>query len=116
MWPRGERWYGSLGLYFPGPGEHWQEHEDVSRCVVEEGQQHFKTADDAQEWLADRKYMRYVYRDDGLVVGWKKVLARKQLNVEVWQIYVNGKKPDKLDGSENDKIKVVGRKVRAEKP
>src|SRR5438552_10811755 len=26
MIPRGQRWYGSLGLYYPGPGDHWQEH------------------------------------------------------------------------------------------
>ena len=44
--------------------------------------------------------------------GWRsvadrqKVPARKQLNVEVWQIYVNGKKPAKLDGGQDDKIKV----------
>src|SRR5688572_5319351 len=37
MWPRTERWYGSLGLYHPGPGAHWKEHRGITRCVVEEG-------------------------------------------------------------------------------
>lgn len=106
MIPREERWYGSLGLYFPGPAEHWNEHNGITRGVVEEGQQHFKTAEEFREWLAARKYMPYVYREDGLVVGWRKAPARKQLNVEVWQIYINGKKPAKLDGSQGDKIKV----------
>jgi hypothetical protein len=50
--------------------------------------------------------MPYVYRDDGLVVGWQKVPARRQLNVEVWQIYIDGRKPARLDGSQNDKVKV----------
>jgi hypothetical protein len=106
MWPRDDRWYGSLGLYFPGPGEHWKNHKDITRGVVEEGQQHFKTAEEALKWLGERKWMPYVYRDDGLVVGWSKTPARRQLNVEVWQILINGKKPVKLRASQDDKIKV----------
>jgi len=31
-------------------------------------------------------FMPFVYRSDGLMVGWGKNLARKQLSVEVWQI------------------------------
>jgi hypothetical protein len=113
MEPREERWYGSLGLYFPGPGEHWKNHKGITRGVVEEGQQHFKTTDEALKWLGERKWMPYVYRDDGLVVGWNKTPARRQLNVEVWQILINGKKPTKLRGSQDDKIKV---EVPKEKP
>ena len=116
MTPRDERWYGSLGLYFPGPGEHWKEHKGITRGVVEEGQQHFKTAQQARQWLAGRKYMPYVYRGDGLVVGWQKVPARKQLNVEVWQIFINGKKPARLPGSSDDKIVVERPKAPAGKP
>jgi hypothetical protein len=106
MWPREERWYGSLGLYFPGPGEHWANHKGITRGVVEEGQQHFDTTEEAQKWLAGRVYMPCVYHDDGLVVGWSKTPARRQLNVEVWQIRIKGKKPTKLPGSQSDKIKV----------
>jgi hypothetical protein len=62
MWPREERWYGSLGLYFPGPGDHWQNHKGITRGVVEEGQQRFETTDEARKWLAGRTYMAYVYR------------------------------------------------------
>ncbi len=25
MWPRPSRWYGSLGMYYPGPGFHWMD-------------------------------------------------------------------------------------------
>ena len=96
MSPRDERWYGSLGLYFPGPGEHWQEHKGITRGVVEEGQQHFKSEAEAIKWIKGRSWMPYVYRDDGLVVGWSKTLPRRQLKVEVWQILISGKKPQRL--------------------
>jgi hypothetical protein len=107
MSPRVERWYGSLGLFHPGAGEHWKEHKGITRAVTEEGQQHFKSVDEAVEWIRSRAWMPYVYRDDGLVVGWEKTLPRKQLNVDVWQILVNGKKPTHLPGSQNEKIIVT---------
>jgi hypothetical protein len=104
MWPRSERWYGSLGIYFPGPGEHWEEHNGITRGVVSEGQLHFKTLDEANQWVTSPKYMPFVHRNDGLAVGWNKNLARKQLGVEVVQIYVDGKKPTKLPDSQDDKL------------
>ena len=107
MWPRSKRWYGSLGIYYPGPGSHWlPKHNGISRGVLEEGQQHFKTTQEAMEWLHKHsKWYPTVYRDDGLVVSFGKNLKREQINVDVWQIYVNGKKPIKLEGSRNDAIK-----------
>jgi len=106
MQPRQDRWYGSLGLYFPGPGDHWQEHNGISRGVVEEGQQHFKTVEEAMKWIAEQSGLPLVYRDDGLAVGWKKEISRRQLNVDVWQIYVDGKRASELAGSHDDKIVV----------
>lgn len=108
MVPRAERWHGSLGLYYPGPGEHWKEHHGIARGVVEEGQQHFQTVDEAMKWIQSRKWMPYVYTDNGLIVGWRKVPSRKQLNVEVWQILIAGKKPNHLPGSQNSKIGISG--------
>jgi hypothetical protein len=106
MWPRYDRWYGSLGLYFPGPGEHWENHKGITHAVVEEGQQHFETTDEALKWLAERKWMPYVYGNDGLVVGWCKTPAQRQLNVEVWQVLIKGKKPTELPKSQGNKIKI----------
>jgi hypothetical protein len=100
--PRTKRWYGSLGISFPGPGFHWPECEGVARAVVEEGQQHFDTAAEAINWLKtrNRDEMPFVYRNDGLVIGWDTVIPnRKQINVEVWQIIVAGKKPTTLAGA-----------------
>ncbi len=106
MVPRPKRWYGSLGLFFPGPGEHWRDHKGITRCVTEEGEQRFKSVEEAQEWIKKRTWMPFVYRDDGLMVGWNKNFPRKQLSVEVWQILIDGKKPTQLPGSENQKIVV----------
>ncbi len=111
MWPRDERWYGSLGLYYPGPGDHWKEHKGITRGVVEEGQQHFASEADALKWIRARDWMPFVYTHDGLVVGWGKVASRRQLNVEVWQIYIKGELPVKLEGGQDDKI-VVERPTR----
>jgi hypothetical protein len=106
MWPRTRRWNGSLGLYYPGPGNHWQEHHGITRGVLEEGQQHFEWTSEALKWIHERNWMPFVYRNDGLMVGWRKDLSRKQLNVEIWQIYVDGAKPNNLPGSQDDTILV----------
>lgn len=104
MWPRTERWYGSLGMYYPGPGFHWIGHNGIKRGVVEEGQQHFDTIKEATEWLHSRSHSDCVYRDDGLVVCYSKNLNRHQLNVDVWQIYLEGKTPSPFQEIGGDRI------------
>jgi len=135
MYPRKGRWFGSMGVYYPGPGNHWKEHNGIMRGVLQEGQQHFDSLDDAMGWLKVRSE-NCVYRDDGLVVCFSKSPERFQINVDVWQIYVGGKtaskyqetfldktgsfkhsdsrlnkvcyvggiKPERLSGSQNDRI------------
>ena len=101
------RWFGSLGLFFPGPGEHWRDHRGITRCVTEEGQRHFETVDEALKWIDGmRDSHPCSYRDDGLLVGWCKNLGRNQLDVAVWQVLIKGKKPKQLPGANNDKIVV----------
>jgi len=106
--PRRERWYGGLGLYCPGDYG-FQPNNGVSRAVVEEGQRHFKNEADALAWL-DEPYnsdtLNFVYTRDGLAVGWHKVYARQQLNVDVWQILIDGKKPQNLPGARDDLVSV----------
>jgi hypothetical protein len=115
LWPRNERWYGSLGAYYPGPGEHWREHHGITRGVLQEGQQHFQTRAEALAWLRRMWYLpRSVYRDDGLWVLFAKVPERRQLNVEVFQVDVKGRKPGSLPGSRNGSIRVV--RARPAKP
>ncbi len=51
--------------------------------------------------------IRYVqHTRDGLVVCWGKNLARKQLNVDIWQVVISGKRPTDLKGSSNNAISV----------
>ena len=107
MEPREERWYGSLGLYYAGPGDHWDVHNGITRGVLEEGQQHFKTLQEAIHWLHSNVDKSCVFKDDGLVVGWSKNPGRKQLNVDVWQLYVQGKRPTRLPGSQNARIRIT---------
>ncbi len=109
LWPRKSRWYGSLGIYYPGSGQHWKSNHGVTRGVLNEGVLWFRTADDALAWIkrARSTGADYVYTSSGLVVGWDKVLLRKQLNVDVWQFMIDGKKPQSLPGSQNDLIKVI---------
>ena len=108
--PRSTRWHGSLGLYYPGPGNHWSDHNGIRRGVLEEGQQHFESTEDALKWIQSgpiRLFLRPVYTDTGLLVGWHKdPHGRNQLSVEVWQIYVDGEKPLRLPGSMNERIRV----------
>jgi hypothetical protein len=104
--PRNERFHGSLGIYFPGTGFHWKECDGVARAVVEEAKQSFDTPDEAMEWLKARsQWMPYVYRNDGLAVGWRTVIPyRKQLEVHVWQMLVAGRRPTFLHGASDAAI------------
>jgi len=106
MSPRIKRWYGSAGIYYPGPGRHWlPKHNGISRGVLEEGQQHFKNIDEAMAWIEKNKELiPLVYRNDGLLVSYGKALSREQLNVDVWQIMINGQKPVVLYGAADDAI------------
>ena len=108
LWPRKQRWYGSLGIYYPGAGEHWKSNGGITRGVLDEGVLWFKTVDDAVNWIkrARSSGVDYVFTDDGLLIGFGKLPARKQVNVDVWQIMIAGEKPRSLPGSKNDLVSV----------
>ncbi len=106
MEPQKSRTFGSLGLFFEGTVVHWREHHGIARCSTQEGQQDFKSVEEAMKWIKEPERLYPVYRNDGLMVGWYKDLPRKMLDVHVWQILINGKKPTRLPGSQDDKIVV----------
>ena len=108
LWPRKHRWYGSLGIYYPGPGEHWKSNKGITRGVLDEGVLWFKTVDDAVNWIkrARSTGVDYVFTNDGLLIGFGKVPARKQVNIDVWQVMVAGEKPHSLPGSRNELMSV----------
>src|SRR5207245_8803694 len=61
LWPRDKRWNGSFGAYYPGPGSHWLSNNGITRGVLEEGQMHFDTVEDAKSWLASKSYAVYTH-------------------------------------------------------
>ena len=105
LWPRDERWYGSFGAYYPGPASHWRSNHGITRGVLEEGQMHFDTMEDAQNWLASKPYA--VYTHDGLVVDFRKNSGGGgTLSVDVWQILVRRQRPTMLKNSHDDLISI----------
>jgi hypothetical protein len=101
---RDKRWYGSYGAYSPGGGS------DV-HLIVEEGQQHFCSENEALEWLNwQNERMQYVYSSNGLVIGWYFVKdpnsSQSAVSIQLWQFYILGKKPTALQGAKNNQIKV----------
>ncbi len=105
LWPREERWYGSFGAYYPGPGSHWRSNHGITRGVLQEGQMHFDTVEDAQNWLTSKPYA--VYTHDGLVVDFRKNSGGGgTLSVDVWQILVRRQRPTMLKNSHDSLISI----------
>ncbi len=105
LWARRERWNGSMGGYFPGPGEHWKDHHGITRGVLEEGQQHFKSRAEAMAWIKEQSdYYATVYSRQGLVVSFDKVPGRKQINVKISQIFIGGRVLSGLPGASDGKV------------
>jgi len=108
LWPRKTRWYGNLGIYFPGAGQHWKSNNGITRGVLQEGVLWFKAEEDALNWLNNVQSLdNCVYTSSGIVVAWERVPARKQINVNVWQLMIGGKKPTALTGSRDEQIRVT---------
>ncbi len=109
MLPRTERWNGSFGLYFPGRGNHWKEHDGITRAVVDEGILNFESLVGILEYIdryEDRNSL--VYNDEGLFVYWDKSPgAGGTLNVQLWQFLIKGDKPNGILGSDNTKITIL---------
>lgn len=92
MLARQGEWLGSKGLYFPGDGEHWKEHEGISRAVLEEGIQRFDEVASLKKWMeTERIFLKYHYIKSGIIGGWSLNKDRKQLECEIWLIHINNK-------------------------
>ncbi len=103
---RWQRWNGSKGLYRSSG-------DRTMHAVLGEGQQHFFSEEDVYPWLQLQTYngrRALVYTSDGLVVFWQwqkhPTENTSALSVEVWQIYIQGKKPENMKGAKSDQIKV----------
>lgn len=98
--PREKRVYGSKGIFFEGHPEGWKAHNGITRVKYEEGQRKFENVDDATIWMQIRR-LHYVYTKNGLVVGWKRKPSEATLQVEVWQFFIDGEKPEFLPESKD---------------
>ena len=104
--PRRESWLGLLGAYDPAPAYFWEIFSP--RIVAEDSQIDFENMADVEKWLYQSSaILDWVYTDDGLVVGFAKTSSRNQVNIDVYQIYINGEKPSKLKGSRPENINVA---------
>ena len=103
--PRTYRWYGMMGAYDPADAYIWEIFNP--RIVAEDSQLYFQTMEEVEKWLYQSSaILDWVYNDEGLVVGFAKSPNRNQVNIEVYQIYLNGEKPNKLEGSRPENLKV----------
>lgn len=106
--PRNKRYYGSRGLTYSGA---WDGERGINRAIVNEGQQHFCSEYEALFWLShgwnNSSGIDLVYTQDGLAVGYVETVQRRQINIDVWQVYINGKKPESLKGASPKKISVL---------
>ena len=103
--PRKDRFYGKLGAYDPATTYFWEFYK--TRIVAEDSQLNFKNREELKAWLYQGvDVFDWVYTDDGLVVGFVKSPDRNQVNIEVYQLLINNKKPNRIDGSRSEKIKV----------
>ena len=111
MLSRKEKWYGSLGIYSQ---EAWPfcflgGNRD-SRILAEEATLNFISV---QEFLAwhngewNRDRINIVYNNSGLAGGWCISPSRNQINVDIWQILINGKIPKHLPGANDSAIKLI---------
>lgn len=103
--PRKSRWRGKLGAYDPADAYVWEVF--TPRIIANDSQLHFDSMSEIDKWLYQSSgVLDWVYTDDGLVVGFNKKPSRNQVDIEVYQLYLNGEKPKKLKGSRPENIKV----------
>jgi hypothetical protein len=121
MSARSSRWMGSLGIYDPA-GRLWLDPSagcrGISRPVVQEAQLHFADERSAERWIArySKSYANVVWTNDGLLVAWDVRPERAQLNVDVYQVCVRGKRPEQLAGALDKSISVTSASNEARRP
>jgi hypothetical protein len=97
---------GVTGLY--EPADFWGVNPFLIRLVTVEATHEFETLDQIYAFLRQSSLiMDWVYTSDGLVVGYGKCPARQQINIYVWQLLINGKKPSCLKGANPKAIQLI---------
>lgn len=102
MIPRDKPFRGVLGLYEPANAPIGDENV---RLVVQESKIYFSNYEELYSFLRQSSgVMDWVYTSDGLVVGYSKSASRNQINLDLWQLFVGGKKPSDLRGARDEDI------------
>ena len=105
---RSSRWNGSLGLYDPASS-----FSSYGRLLAEEGRIHCTSVSQAMRWLyVGSDHNRPAYTNSGLVFCYS-VSARPDggeptRSVELWQLYINGRRPRHLPGANDRAIRFEG--------
>ncbi len=106
---RSSRWNGSLGLYDPAPS-----FSPYGRLLAEEGRIHCTSVSQAMRWLySGSAISRPTYTNNGLVFCYAVSVppggaGEPTRSVELWQLYINGRRPRHLPGGNDRVIRVEG--------
>lgn len=108
MVARKRRFLGKLGLY--NPGNRWFfEFWKGKRIVAEEAEVHFESLDEARKYLVQGSAVeKWVYNDQGYVVGYFESSHRNQVNITLYRFYVKGEPLLNLPGFNNGSVIVGG--------
>lgn len=114
MWRRDATNPRAFGIYNPAwyKDEFWLlpsmlRFNDTVHGVSEENFANFESVEKALNWLfLEPGAVRYIWRNDGLCVWYRR--EQHAIGVDVFQIYIKGKKPTKLPGATDHLIETVG--------
>jgi hypothetical protein len=106
---RPEPWLGELGLYDPaGCFVIVVPLCRTPRLVVGEAFHDFDSYDQLYAFVYQGSaVMDWVYTSDGLLVGFGRSPARDQINVDVRQLTIHGRKPVALRGARDGEIRLT---------
>lgn len=103
--PRDTRWYGSFGLYDPA-----ESFSPFGRLLVDEGRLFFHSESETLKYLDEGStYFKPVFNNRGLVVGYhveNMPGGEPTRSVQIWQIYINGQRPQSLRGADDTAVTV----------
>lgn len=91
LWPRFGEWDGHFGAYYPGVGDHWKDHNGVSRCVYDESIVFFADKTSAATWLSRFSWFENEQDEitDGQVYLHCKIdPSRNQLNIWLYRVEI----------------------------
>lgn len=113
--PKLKRDVDGIGIYYFGKIKPlgW-----LKKIKVQENQKHFDNIDEAVAWLNSLSFIEgnsnmYVWSNTGLVAGWRTYTPDtwfgtwRELQVDVWQIYIGGKEISKYQSKNTPRIRVL---------